>query len=67
MEQQMRRNYDLQSETDALIRLHRHGLCQTEGYQTRRRKMLEYIQKNKIDLQKELSPVAFILYRKYIS
>ena len=67
MEQQIRHHYDLQSETDALIRLHRHGLCQTEGYQTRRRNMLEYIRKNQIDLQKELSPVAFILYRKYIN
>ena len=57
---------DLHGEVDALIRLHRKGLYNSRGYLDRRRAIMEFIRRNKIDLRAELDPVSFVLYQRYI-
>ena len=57
---------DLHGEVDALILLHQKGLYNSSGYQERKRRIKEFVHRNKIDLRAELDPVSFILYRRYI-
>lgn len=57
---------ELHGEVHALITLHQKGLYSSRGYQERKRKIKEFIQRNKIDLRAELDPISLILYRRYI-
>lgn len=56
----------VQKEAEILIRLHRHGLYHTEGYQERKRRIKEYISLHQIDMKNTLDPISRILYQRYI-
>ena len=57
---------DLQAEIETLARLHiQHGLYDTEGFQKQKENIETYVQEHKIDLRRELDPLAWNLYRRY--
>ena len=56
----------LNAEMESLIRLRRHGLEGTRGYQERRARMKTDLLLNNIDITKELDPSLLILYRRYL-
>ena len=57
---------DIHQEVESLIRMHHMGLYRTEGYQVRKKRILEMIRENEIDVGRDLDPVSRILFRRYL-
>ncbi len=57
---------NLHGEIETLIRLHQHGLFNSNGYQARKRRIKDYVRENKVDMMRELEPVTYVLYRRYL-
>ncbi len=57
---------NLSREIESLTRLHiQYGLYHTEGFQTQKESIEQYIRTHEIDLRRELDPLMFNLYRRY--
>lgn len=54
----------LHEEIGKVIRLHRYGLTNTDGYRSRKKWILDYIRDNNINVE-DLDPLTLILYRRY--
>lgn len=57
---------NLSKELESLTRLHvQYGLYDTAGFQKQKTNIAEYIREHKIDIRRELDPIAMNQYRRY--
>ena len=54
----------LHEEIETVIRLHRYGLFNTDGYRARKKKIEDHVRENNIHVE-DLDPLTLILYRRY--
>ena len=55
----------LHEEVESLIKLHRYGLFDTPGFQTRKTRLMSFIRENKLNVE-DLDQLTLMMYRRYL-